>query len=59
MDIYTSSTEMETTALYQQAIRALMGRGANLLPDPEDITAELAARNPRLFVDIVESLKER
>jgi len=58
MDQYnTSSTEMENTVLYQQAIRALMGRGDSLLPNLEDIVTELAARDPRLFVSIVDGLR--
>jgi len=58
MDVYTSSTEMETRTLYQQAIRALMGRGEHLLPSPDDIVAELAALDPRLFVSIVDRLRD-
>jgi len=59
MDQYnTSSTELETKVLYQQAIRALMGRGEHRLPDLEDIVTELAARDPRLFVSIVDCLRD-
>jgi len=59
MDQYnTSSTEMETKMVYQQAIRALMGRGEHRLPDLEYIVTELAALNPSLFVSIVDRLRD-
>jgi len=57
MDQYNTSTEMEIRTVYQQAIRALMGRGYNCLADLEGIVTELAARDPRLFLSIVDSLR--
>jgi len=57
MDQDNTSTAMGPTAVYQKAIRTLMGRDENRPPYPEDIVAELAARDPRLFISIVDSLR--
>jgi len=48
---------MNDVSDYQKAIRVILGKDSTDFPVCDVIVAELAARNPRLFLDIVNSLK--